>query len=248
MAKVTMIRRLSFFAVLLFTEATLADTIGVIGASGNIGSAVVDEALSRGHTVVGISRTPEKLSNDNEQFSAVYGDVTNIDAILKLVGDTDIDTLVVSVQGGSANNKPGDTAHARASRVLIEAADKVGAGFPRVIQVGGFLTLQNSVVAMKDTVKQMPFEAPPGSPLHAMLFGHWQALQNYRNSHINWTVATPPASIAPGPRTGTFRLSTEQILRDDSGKSAISIADFAAAIVDEIEEPEFLGKRFTVAY
>jgi putative NADH-flavin reductase len=64
----------------------------------------------------------------------------------------------------------------------------------------------------------------------------------------SWTFLSPSANIVPGERTGKFRLGTEQLLVDAQGRSAISMEDFAVAMLDEIEKPQFVNKRFTAGY
>src|SRR5262245_41363809 len=59
-----------------FVQDALADKIVVYGASGSVGRVIVEEALSRGHEVVGVSRNPESLKFDNARFTAATGDVT----------------------------------------------------------------------------------------------------------------------------------------------------------------------------
>ena len=220
--------------------------IVVYGASGQIGSVIVEEALQRGHRVTGVSRSPAKLKTVHSRFQATAGDVTDIDSVLETIEGAD--AVVVSVAGGSASNKDVDTVHARASVTLIEACERLGEKAPRVVQVGGATTMSNSRYAMKQAITQLPFEAPVGSPAYAMLFGHWLALRNYRDSNIQWTVATPPYSIRAGARTGEYRLGTETHVFDAEGQSRISRADFALAILDELEQPQFIGKRFTAGY
>ncbi len=65
---------------------------------------------------------------------------------------------------------------------------------------------------------------------------------------VPWTYFSPAGNIRPGTRTGKFRLGTEQIVVDDKGQSAISMEDYAVAALDELEQPQFLNKRFTVGY
>ena len=75
------------------------------------------------------------------------------------------------------------------------------------------------------------------------------ALEEIRKvKDLDWTAISPPASIQPGERTGKFRLGKDQMLEDEDGQSAISREDFAVAIVNEIEKPKHLRKRFTAAY
>jgi len=65
---------------------------------------------------------------------------------------------------------------------------------------------------------------------------------------LDWTMLSPSAMIAPGERTGQFRLGRDQLLTDAQGNSRISVEDYAAAFIDELEKPQHLKQRFTVGY
>lgn len=67
----------------------------------------------------------------------------------------------------------------------------------------------------------------------------------YRASTIDWTFFSPSALIAPGKRTGQYQLGTDQLLTNEQGESFISIADYAVALLDEVEDPHFIRQRFT---
>ncbi len=54
--------------------------------------------------------------------------------------------------------------------------------------------------------------------------------------------------MKPGERTGKFRLGGDQLLVDSAGLSRISVQDFAVAMIDELENPTHIRKRFTVGY
>ena len=58
---------------------------------------------------------------------------------------------------------------------------------------------------------------------------------------------SPSAVIAPGERTGKFRLGKDQLITHDKG-SNISWEDYAIAAVDELEKPAHIRERFTVGY
>jgi putative NADH-flavin reductase len=76
-----------------------------------------------------------------------------------------------------------------------------------------------------------------------------QALEVLRGvDDLDWTAISPAADIVPGERTGTFRVGQDHLIADDQGVSRITRADFAIAIVDEIEDPKHIKGRFTVAY
>jgi hypothetical protein len=79
--------------------------------------------------------------------------------------------------------------------------------------------------------------------------GARQALQMLRDQReLDWTMLSPSAIIAPGERTLKFRLGGDQLLADAKGESRISVQDYAAAFVDELEKPAHACRRFTVGY
>jgi putative NADH-flavin reductase len=74
------------------------------------------------------------------------------------------------------------------------------------------------------------------------------ALGRYRQADLDWTYFSPPAVIEPGTRTGHYRVGTDQLMTDAHGRSRISAEDFAAAMIDELEQAKHLRRRITVAY
>lgn len=233
-----------------FAAAARANTFVVYGATGNIGSVIVNEALSRGHTVIGVSRDPSKLKLDNKHFKPVAGDITDVASIKKITRGAD--AVLISVAGASTDSDPRNSMNAKAARAVVEAFTG-SAKSPQVIQIGGAFTLAESREAAE---AKLPPPAKPGTPMYAAFMGHYEALQTYRASHIRWTVLTPPSEIQgwamgkpPVPhRTGKYRTSTSGAVTDANGKSAIDIADLAVAAVDEAEKHHFVGQRFTVGY
>jgi len=112
---------------------------------------------------------------------------------------------------------------------------------PRVIWSGGASSLEvEPGKPMLDTMKTVP----PGAPL-----GHKLVLDYLRTvNDVSWTVVSPSLHIEADTRTGKFRVGGDQLLKDDTGDSRISMEDFAVAIVDEIEKPQHVHSRFTVGY
>jgi len=232
-------------------QAVHADTIVVYGASGKIGGVIVDEALGRGHTVIGVARDTSKLKKDNKNFKAVEGDVTELDSFKKVTQGAD--AVIISVSGGGEDKDPKSTTTAKAARVAVQAFTGASKS-PEVIQIGGATTLAGTREAMEAS---MPPFAKPGTPIYAMMFGHLEALQTYQASKIRWSVLTPPMDIAgfgmgdkpiEPNRTGKYRTSTTAAVKDANGKSSVNIADLAVAAVDEAEKHRFVGQRFTVGY
>ncbi len=76
-----------------------------------------------------------------------------------------------------------------------------------------------------------------------------ELLKLLRADHqLDWTFFSPAALIGPGERTGKFRLGTDQLITAADGKSSISYDDYAIALVDELEKPQHIRKRFTIGY
>jgi putative NADH-flavin reductase len=83
----------------------------------------------------------------------------------------------------------------------------------------------------------------------AGILGLREVLYMLRNEkELEWTFLSPSKVIAPGERTGKFRLGGDQLLVDANGESRISVEDFALAMIDELEKPVHIRQRFTVGY
>lgn len=226
----------------LHTPDATADTFVVYGASGNVGGAIVEEALSRGHDVVGVSRSPTaNLDSAQPNFSAVAGDVTDPDSIAATV--VGADAVIIAVSGIGPGNTPEEAVTSRAARAYIEAAARLGDATPHVTQVGGGTTLYTDGVLGLEAAN-----LEPGTRLHGLFWGHWQALEAYRASEgFDWTVMTAArGALGSGERTGRYRLGGEETLFDRNGSSDLSRQDFAVAVVDLAESHEITGRRVAV--
>ena len=225
-----------------FAPSAFADTFVVYGASGNVGSLIVEEALQRGHEVVGVSRDPESLQVENASFSAVRGDVTDPDSIVGTVEGAD--AVIISVGGVGPGNTPEEAVAFRAAEAYIEAASRLGDATPYVIQVGSGTTLNTNGVRVLDTL-----DIQPGTPVYALFQGHWLALEAYRNSSgFEWSVmsAAYGSILEAGEFTGRYRLGNQETLFDRNESSLLSKEDFAIAVIDMAESHTVTGKRVAV--
>lgn len=117
----------------------------------------------------------------------------------------------------------------------------LGRRAPRLIVVGGVGSLLDS--SGKVVLERVPEDRLPEHE------GQRAALDFYRTvSDVRWTYVSPPGRIAPGGRTGAYRLGVDELLVDDNGESSISMEDFAVAVLDEAEQSRHIGRRFTVGY
>lgn len=228
----------------LTATVSSAETIVVYGASGRVGAVIVEEALQRGHDVIGVSRSGSSLAIEAPNFSAVQGDVTSLESMLEIISG--VDAVVITVRGLGPDNTPEQAVTSIAAETFVEAAGVLGEDAPRVIQVGGGTTLRVDGEYGFDNP-----EIKPGTAQHGNAFGHWRAIEAYGAADgLQWAVLTPPPGGmnpgAPGERTGEYRLGGEDVLYDAAGNSAITMADYAVAVVDEVERAQSLNRRAAV--
>ena len=210
--------------------------IALIGASGFIGSALRKEALARGHSVSALVSQPGKLSAE-PGLKAVQVDVLDTPALAASLEGHD---AVLSAFSGHA--QPDVLAYyVKGIRSVMAATLK--AGIRRLLVVGGAGSLEVAPGQQLLDTPQFPEMYKPSAE------GARQALQELRGeSKLEWTMLSPSAIIAPGERTGKFRLGGDQLLADAQGNSNISVEDYAVAFIDELEKPAHVRKRFTVGY
>lgn len=216
----------------------------VFGASGRVGGHVVKEALDRGHRVTGVSRNPSGLTNAHANFRAAEGDILDAGSVASLVEGYDV--VVVSVRGVAPGaEKPEDSLVYRGVENVIEALRRTGSE-ARLVHVGGAGSLEIAPGVL--LAERLPrFLLPRDFELE--LDGQVMALEYLRGvPDIDWTVISPPRNLTGGKRREEYRTGMDRLLEDDQGRSRISRADFAAALVDEIEKPRHLKERFTVAW
>jgi hypothetical protein len=217
----------------------------VYGASGKVGSQVVDEALNRGHIVTAVSRDPSRITQIHENLSVVQGDILDPESVASLAIDQDV--IILSVRGIVSKSKdPNDAIQRIAPEIVVNVLRDNGGDTPRLIHVGGAgsLEIEPSVLY----ADKIPKAFLPKS-LELEIAGQVLALEYLRTvTDLGWSYATPAKNFTNGKRTGTFRIGGDQLLEDSRGRSRISRADFAVALIDEAESAEYVQQRFSVAY
>ena len=197
-----------------------------------IGSRILRELLSRGHTVTAIVRDPSKLVRS--QAIVRKGDVLDPASVAETASGAD---AVISAYAPPAD----DTGKVvDATRSLIAGLKK--AGVQRFLMVGGAGSL------LLPSGGQL-VDAPDFPPVwKAIALAHRDALDVIRQSDLDWTSFSPAAFIEPGARTGKFRLGKDDLIADQKGESRISAEDYAIAVVEELENPKHIRQRFTIGY
>ena len=216
----------------------------VYGATGRVGSRVVNEALDRGHTVTAVSRDPSRIKQQHYKLSTAKGDVIDQESVDELVSDHDV--IVVSVRGSVDKSKdPEKTVHRMAAEILVGVLRGRGDSAPRLIFVGGAgsLEIEPGVLYAEDLPKLMP------GFIRQEIQGNLLTLEYLRTvDDVRWTYISPAKKFKPGKRTGIYRIGGDEMLFDKKGKSKISMEDFAVALIDEVENSAHVMERFSVAY
>jgi uncharacterized protein len=204
----------------------------VYGATGNSGSEIVKELLARGHKVTGVARKVDSLK-DKPGVTAKTDDLSNADKIAEIIKGAD---AVVSGYQPPADNTE---ALVDVTKRQVEAVKKAGG---RLVVVGGAGLLEVAPGTTLIKSGYLPAEYLP------IATSHENALGVLKASDIDWTYLSPGAYFVPGERTGKFRLGTKELVSDAKGESRISYADYAIAIVDELEKPAHRRASFSVGY
>jgi putative NADH-flavin reductase len=229
---------LAGLVIAVFSTAAHAKKIVIFGASGSVGEAIVQEALSRGHEVTGISRTPEKFTYKQANFKGVQGDPTDVNSVLRVTQSAE--AIINAIDGRSAA-MPEETAMNQSAIALSKVFADLGAKGPQIVAVGGAMTMNGTKEKMRE---KMPANVAEGSAMFALFMGHMAAYETYQKSTINWTFVAPPMNIkgfrgGDNIRTGKYRTSTTDFVVDATGNSSLSMADLAIAIVDFAEKGNF---------
>ena len=217
----------------------------VYGATGKVGSQAVNEALNRGHIVTAVSRDPSRIALVHDNLTAVKGDVLNPESVASLVAGQEV--VIISVRGVLGKSKdPSDAVPFIAVENVVNALRGMGDTAPRLIHVGGSGSLEvKPGVVYADT---LPMGVIPRK-LQTEIEGQVLALEYLRSvTDVDWSYATPAKNFTNGKRTGVFRIGGDQLLESSSGRSRISRADFAVALIDEVENAQFIQQRFSVVY
>jgi putative NADH-flavin reductase len=202
--------------------------IALIGATGGIGSRILDEGLRRGHTVTATSRDPANKLAARPGMTAKAANTADAAATAALFKGHD--AVVVSVKWNEAD-----------IHQVLDAIRKSGVKRCLFVIGAGSLIRKDGRTHFEHMAEKGI--QPPTSKPAALAFDEMK-----KATDLDWTAISPAASIQPGERTGKFRLGLDHLVEDAKGESKISREDFAVAILDELETPKHVRQRFTVAY
>ncbi|MCP1505400.1 putative NADH-flavin reductase [Pseudomonas marginalis] len=201
--------------------------IAIIGATGRAGSQLLEEALRRGHSVIAIARNTDKLAV-RPGVSVKQVDALDAEALQQAISGSDVVISAAHFATLPASAVIGPVKKAAVKRLLVVggAGSLLLPGGTRVIDSEGFPQAYKA-------------EASAGATF-------LEALR--QEQELDWTFLSPSAEFVETERTGTFRLGQDDLLVSHEGRSWISFADFAIAMLDEVETPKHSRQRFTVGY
>ena len=214
--------------------------VALIGASGFVGNAILIELQQRGHQVTAIVRNPEKVTI-KENVIVVSANVLNEKELPVVLTGHD---AVISAYNAGWTNPDLYNEFLQGSKAIQSAVKK--AGIKRLIIVGGAGSLYNEANEQIVDTEGFPKDWKPGA----------LAARDYLNiireeKELDWTFLSPALEMHPGTsgtRKGAYRTGLENPVFDENMRSVISVEDVGAAIADELENPQNIRKRFTIAY
>ena len=213
--------------------------VSVIGATGFVGKQVVKELSDRGYAVIAIARDITKVEQA-ANVTAARGDVNNIEELSKILEGSD--AVINTFNPGWTNPNLYDD-FLNGSKNIEKAVEK--SGVKRLITVGGAGSLFIGDQQLVDS-RDFPADIKPGA-----LAARDYLNEIKKNDTLDWTFFSPAIEMHPGTagvRKGSYRTALDNPVFDEHGRSILSVEDVAVALVDELEQNNFVKQRFTAAY
>lgn len=204
--------------------------VAVIGANGGVGSLVVERSLNKNFDVTEIVRSADKAKTENYLIRDVY-DLTSDD-----IKDFDV---VVDALGFFGKNAPEYTPTTKHLLNIFSGLKT------RLIVVGG----AGSLFVNKEHTKKLS-DSFPDEPWRVTPIEMGKALDIIKKSKdVNWTYISPAAEfLREGTKKDEYVIAGEEFTTDENGKSQLSYADYATALVEEIENNKFNKQRISVRW
>ena len=214
----------------------------LIGATGFVGSAILNELIERGHKVTAIVRNLESAKVKNPLIEYVVADATNPSELARIAKGKD--AVISAYNPGWTNPRQYEETLENYPKIVDGAKQS---GVRRLLIVGGAGTLfVKPGVRLIDT-GTLPEAWLPG----VKSLGEFYLNTLMQENDIDWIFFSPAGNLGnmtTGVRTGKYRLGKDDMLFDEKGESFISVEDYAVAMVDELEQENHHKERFTAAY
>ncbi|MDR0196343.1 MAG: NAD(P)-dependent oxidoreductase [Myroides sp.] len=213
--------------------------IVLIGASGFVGSAILQEALNRGINVTAVVRNPESIKITHNQLTVVKADISSIEEVAKISQGKD---AVISAYNPGWTNPDIYDLTLQVYPNIVEGVKR--AGLERLLIVGGAGTLFVAPGVRVVDSGVIPQEIMGG----VKSLGEFYLNTLTQEHGLDWVFFSPAGTLEPGVRTGVYRLGKDDLIINEQGESKISVEDYAKAMIDELETPKHHKERFTIGY
>lgn len=213
--------------------------IVLIGATGFVGSAILKEALDRGYQVTAIARAPALLKIKHPLLKVIQGDVADTDFLAEQMKGQE---AVISAFNPGWTNPSIYQETLDGYHSILNAAR--WSRIPRLLIVGGAGSLYVSPGKLLMDEPNVPPKLLAGIKSLAKVYTDLLLPEK----EIDWVFLSPAAELSEGKRTGRYRMGKDDLIVDETGKSHISVEDYAVAMIDELEEGGHHRERFTVGY
>ena len=210
--------------------------IALIGASGFVGSAILNEAVSRGHSVTAIIRDTSKL-NPHPQVRAVAVDAQDPQALADVLKGHD---RVISAYNPGWSAPDLHDQYLKGASAIVEAAN---AAHSWLLVVGGAGSLEIAPGVQLVDTPDFPAEWKQGA-----LAARDGLTALRRETTLDWRFVSPPVFLEPGEKRGGYRLGGDQVLFSGDKPAGITVGDLADGVLNEAETPAHLRQRFTLGY
>jgi putative NADH-flavin reductase len=215
------------------------EKIVLIGAGGFVGSAILKEALDRGHKVIAVVRHPEKIKAVHKNLVVKQGDVSLSDTVTDVCKSAD---AVISAYNPGWQNPEIAEKTTKVYRSILDGVRQ--AGVKRFLVVGGAGSLFISPGKRLMDAGLMPESFLPAVRALADVY----LIDLTAEKIIDWVFFSPAGDLHQGNRTGNFRLGKDDLIVNEKGESKISVQDYAVAMIDELEKSAHHRERFTIGY
>jgi uncharacterized protein len=202
----------------------------ILGATGRVGSQIVNHALQDRHHVTVLVRTPEKFQMKNDNLTIIQGNVLNKEDIKHAINGMDV---VVS-----ALNTDGTTTLSDSMPLIIEAM--VNDGINRIITVGTAGILQSRTTP--NALRYQSRDSKQRSTRAAQ--EHHKVYNMLKESSLDWTIVCP-TYLPDGERLGNYRIERDFL---PEGGAKISVPDTAEFAYKQIKASDYIKSRVGIAY
>lgn len=215
--------------------------VALIGATGFVGNAILNELTDRNYYVVAIARNTDKIENNSDTIEKINADVFNSEDISKAISGAD---LVISAYNPGWTNPNIADEYRKGAESIQKAVEN--SDVKRLIVIGGAGTLKIDGNYLVD-----------GADFSKDIYPAANSVRNYfvenlsKNETLDWEFFSPAIEMYNGnglSKTGNYRYGSDAPVFNAEGRSLLSVEDLAVAVVDEVENKQFIRKQFTAGY